>query len=155
MTTSRLVVLFNDVMMMQFPMQGSKVQSLLALLDEQEIQQMKSVVRRAKTLAECAQDRGVRLMIDAEQTYFQPAIRHMAVNVLMPEFNLSSPVIYNTVQCYLRGAETVLQMDLELSRLSGFCYGVKLVRGAYMEQENKLAKTKVCVCVCVCVCVKV
>lgn len=123
---------------------GSKVQPLLGLLDKDEVEQMNSVVRRARTLAECAQDRGVRLMIDAEQTYFQPAIRHVAVNVLMPEFNLSAsrPVVYNTVQCYLRGAKTVLEMDLELSRLSGFCYGVKLVRGAYMEQENKLAMTK-------------
>ena len=122
------------------------MQPLLAMLNEEEIGQMKSVVRRASTLAECAQDRGVCLMIDAEQTYFQPAIRHMAVNVLMPEFNLSSPVVYNTVQCYLRESETVLQVDLECSRLSGFCYGVKLVRGAYMEQERALATEKVCVC---------
>ncbi len=41
-------------------------------------------------------------MIDAEQTYIQPAIRHIAVNILMPEFNLSQPVIFSTVQCYLK-----------------------------------------------------
>ena len=41
-------------------------------------------------------------MVDAEQTYFQPAIRHIAVNVLMPLYNLSHPVVYTTVQCYLK-----------------------------------------------------
>ena len=34
-------------------------------------------------------------------------------------------------------------MDLQkLSGTAGFRYGVKLVRGAYMEQERKLAKEK-------------
>ena len=63
---------------------------------------MESVLQRAKTLAECALDRGVRLMVDAEQTYYQPAIRHIAVNYLMPKYNLDKPVIYNTQQCYLK-----------------------------------------------------
>ena len=63
---------------------------------------MEQVVNRAERLAEAAQEFKVRLMIDAEQTYFQPAIRHIAVNVLMPKFNLTTPIIYNTVQSYLK-----------------------------------------------------
>ena len=35
-----------------------------------------------------------------------------------------------------------LQMDLKLSHITGFCYGVKLVRGAYMEQERFRAEEK-------------
>ena len=69
---------------------------------------MLAVVRRAEELAACAQEQGVRLMIDAEQTYFQPAIRHIAVNVLMPKYNLSSPVVYNTIQCYLKASSTMI-----------------------------------------------
>ncbi len=41
-------------------------------------------------------------MVDAEQTYLQPAIRHIAVNILMPKFNLLQPVIFTTVQAYLK-----------------------------------------------------
>ena len=64
---------------------------------------MNAVVNRARALADCALERGVRLMVDAEQTYFQPAIRHIVVNILMPEYNLGeSPVVYNTVQAYLK-----------------------------------------------------
>ena len=63
---------------------------------------MTDVIGRAETLAEAAKEHDVRLMIDAEQTYFQPAIHHIAVNVLMPKYNLTTPTIYNTVQSYLR-----------------------------------------------------
>lgn len=63
---------------------------------------MNTVVKRADVLADYAQQRGVRLLIDAEQTYFQPAIRHIAVNVLMPKYNMDTPTIYNTMQCYLK-----------------------------------------------------
>ena len=87
-------------------LQLSQMQPLLAVLSEIERVQMTSVVRRAETLAQCAQERGVRLMIDAEQTYYQPAIRHVAVNVLMPKYNLAGPVIYNTQQCYCKVSDT-------------------------------------------------
>ena len=45
---------------------------------------------------------GVRVMVDAEQTYYQDAIRHIAVNELMPVYNRSTPAVYNTIQCYLK-----------------------------------------------------
>ena len=63
---------------------------------------MNTVVTRAKRLADFAAEKGVRLLVDAEQTYFQPAIRHIAVNVLMPKYNMDTPTIYNTIQCYLK-----------------------------------------------------
>ena len=40
--------------------------------------------------------------MDAEQTYLQPAIRHLVVHHMMPSFNKEEPVILNTVQCYLK-----------------------------------------------------
>ena len=63
---------------------------------------MDTVVKRAERLADFAQQHGVRLLVDAEQTYFQPAIRHIVVNMLMPKYNMDKPTIYNTIQCYLR-----------------------------------------------------
>ena len=35
-------------------------------------------------------------MVDAEQTYYQPAIRHIAVDMLMPRYNMNRAVIYET-----------------------------------------------------------
>lgn len=63
---------------------------------------MDTVVKRAERLADFAVEKGVRLLVDAEQTYFQPAIQHIAVNVLMPKYNMDTPTIYNTIQCYLK-----------------------------------------------------
>ena len=78
--------------------QGYKAR--LTLLDKEENRQMESLVKRAKEIAQHAKKRGVHLMVDAEQTYLQPAIGHITVNLLMAEYNRSKPVIYNTIQCY-------------------------------------------------------
>ena len=43
---------------------------------------------------------------------------------------------------YLQKAEATLKMDLALAEQAGFMYGVKVVRGAYMEQERALAREK-------------
>lgn len=43
------------------------------------------------------------MMIDAEHSYFQPAIDHACMEV-QRKFNKHEPFIYNTYQCYLTGS---------------------------------------------------
>ena len=42
---------------------------------------------------------GLRLMIDAEQTYVQAALAYFVL-VLQQKYNKEKPVVYNTYQCY-------------------------------------------------------
>jgi hypothetical protein len=86
---------------------------LLPALRDSEIKQMLSMVKRLEMLATTAAEAKVRLMIDAEQTYFQPAIDHFALQ-LQRKFNRDFPIIYTTFQCYL--VDTVQRLALDIER---------------------------------------
>ncbi len=54
------------------------------------------MLRRVRRLAAAAAESGVKLMVDAEHSYFQPAIDHV-VKELQREYNRGgSAVVFNT-----------------------------------------------------------
>ena len=103
--------------------------------DRDAIAHVESALRR---VADSARDKQVRLLVDAEQTYFQPAIDYF-VRKLQTEFNRGFPTIFNTYQCYLRDSKARVTADLEHANSAGYIFAGKLVRGAYMIQEAKVA----------------
>ncbi|XP_065502679.1 proline dehydrogenase 1, mitochondrial isoform X3 [Caloenas nicobarica] len=111
---------------------------LLSRFTEEEDLQMKRMLQRMAVLAKRAAEKGVRLMVDAEQSYFQPAISRLTLET-QRRFNRDRAIIFNTHQCYLKEAYDNVTVDIELSRREGWHFGTKLVRGAYMEQERKRA----------------
>ena len=74
--------------------------------------------RRLHELAHFAESKRVRLMVDAEQTYLQPAIDH-CVHQLQRRMNVSFPTIFNTFQCYLTDTPSRITLDLERARQGG------------------------------------
>ncbi|XP_065107020.1 proline dehydrogenase 1, mitochondrial isoform X2 [Paramisgurnus dabryanus] len=116
-------------------LQRGQLESLLSKFTEEEEKQMKRMLQRMDVLAKHAVENGVRLMVDAEQTYFQPAISRLTVE-MQRIFNRDKAVVFNTYQCYLKEAFDNVSMDVELSRREGWCFAAKLVRGAYMYQER-------------------
>ncbi|CAM9571840.1 unnamed protein product [Bubo scandiacus] len=118
--------------------QTGQLEPLLSRFTEEEDLQMKRMLQRMDVLAKRATEKGVRLMVDAEQSYFQPAISRLTLE-MQRRFNRDQAIIFNTYQCYLKEAYDNVTVDVELSRREGWCFGTKLVRGAYMEQERERA----------------
>lgn len=93
---------------------------------------------RFNEICQHAANSDVRLFIDAEETWIQDAIDHLA-EVAMVEFNKNKAIIYNTVQLYRH--DRLVYLKEQIAKSSGFL-GFKLVRGAYMEKERARAAEK-------------
>uniref|UniRef100_A0A3Q3VI54 Proline dehydrogenase n=1 Tax=Mola mola TaxID=94237 RepID=A0A3Q3VI54_MOLML len=116
-----------------------ELEPLLKTFTMEEENQMKRILQRMDTLVKHATDNGVRLMVDAEQTYLQPAISRLTLET-QRTYNREKPVIFNTYQCYLKEAYDNVTMDVALSGREGWQFAAKLVRGAYMYQERERAQ---------------
>lgn len=114
--------------------------SLGAELTAAESHQLEKVRARVRRMAQFAAKSGRTLMIDAEETWIQGAIDQLAREA-MQEFNRDRLVIMTTIQCYRVGRQAQLRADLDHASAHGYFYGVKLVRGAYMEKERERAAT--------------
>lgn len=98
------------------------------------------IKKRFHTLSDHIANLGLRLQIDAEESWTQKAVDRL-VEELMEKHNKEKAVIYNTVQCY-RVDRLAYVKDLKARAASkGYRAGIKLVRGAYMEKENQQALT--------------
>ena len=126
----------------------------MSALTEEEGEQFKNMLSRIHTVFQAAKDMDVRVMVDAEQTYFQPAISRITME-MMTKYNREKAVVFNTYQCYLKEAYNNLILDLEQSdrfafillhihlfffHRQDFFFGAKLVRGAYMNQVSHISE---------------
>jgi proline dehydrogenase len=115
----------------------------LATPTEKELELMGKLYERAHTLAREASRVGTRLLIDAEQVRYQPAIDNLVLELQQTYNSVTvsdTPIIYNTYQCYLKDSLQRLTSDVERSERLNYHLGAKLVRGAYMESERELAQ---------------
>ncbi|KAF9360119.1 hypothetical protein BGX26_010461 [Mortierella sp. AD094] len=121
---------------------NEKVDTIPALSKE-DLKDYKCLLNRMEKLCNQAEKSQTRLMIDAEQTYFQPAIDNVAL-YLQEQYNhtphADGPLIYNTYQMYLKDALRRLQQDYTRSQRNGYVLAAKLVRGAYMVSERRRAQ---------------
>lgn len=107
-------------------------------LDEREVAHFLCGLQRLNTIAEASVNK-VRVLVDAEYTYMNPALS-LVTMAMMKKFNKDGAWIWNTYQCYLKESRSLLLEALRLSQDESFCLGVKLVRGAYMDKERRLAE---------------
>jgi proline dehydrogenase len=91
-----------------------------------ELREMQHVHDRALAIASEAAEHGIKLLFDAEQTWVQPAIDNLVLN-LQETFNDTSksdfPVIFQTYQCYLKGALQRIEEDVKRSQRMRYHFG--------------------------------
>jgi len=119
----------------------------LASPSPEEIDLIKSMEARVDSLANEAFKCGTRLLIDAEQTRYQPAIDNLVLG-LQQRYNAIEitdvPIIFNTYQCYLKDMPNRMILDVQRSQRESYHFGAKLVRGAYMISERSTAEEMSC-----------
>ena len=109
-------------------------------LTKDENQLFQALLKRLDIIISFAQSLNIRVMIDAEQTYYQHAIDNLVHN-LQKKFNQSSPpIVYTTYQTYLKDSYHKISSHLKQAQLQQYIFACKIVRGAYMISERKLAK---------------
>jgi proline dehydrogenase len=107
-------------------------------LTEEEQSEWASVVKRINAICFNARQLKVGVMIDAEESWIQPAIDQLTQE-MMQRYNQETAVVYNTFQMYRKDRLSFLQDSFIHSEQNGYFLGAKLVRGAYMEKERKRA----------------
>ncbi len=96
---------------------------------------------RYETLSKAAFASDVRLLVDAEDSWYQNTIDAILYD-LMAKYNKQRAIVFNTYQMYRWESLDNIKKAHQLAKKKGFVLGAKLVRGAYMEAERERAAAK-------------
>ncbi|KAI3452145.1 hypothetical protein Pfo_008810 [Paulownia fortunei] len=109
-------------------------------LTPDEERDLQLAYERLIKICENAFEANVPLLIDAEDTAIQPAIDYFTYSAAI-EYTSGDddPLIFNTIQAYLKDSKERLVIAKKAADKMGVPVGFKLVRGAYMSSEKRLA----------------
>ena len=111
------------------------------ILEENEEIERKSFIKRVEDICQSAKENRVSLFIDAEESWIQNTIDDIALKMIK-KFNKNEILIFNTLQMYRRDRISYLESIINNARKEKYYIGVKLVRGAYHEQETERSKNQ-------------
>ncbi|MFK7748187.1 MAG: proline dehydrogenase family protein [Kordia sp.] len=110
-------------------------------LSDEEQAEWKRILNRFDTVCKKAYEMDVALLIDGEESWMQDAADAIVAD-MMRKYNKEKAIVYNTLQMYRWDRMDYLKRLHIDAKAQGFHIGMKLVRGAYMEKENKKAEDK-------------
>nr|AKP06212.1 proline dehydrogenase [Eurya emarginata] len=110
-------------------------------LTSEEEQDLYLAHQRLQKLCESCLEADVPLSIDAEDTFVQPAIDYFTYSAAIKYNKDDNPIIYGTIQTYLKDSKERLFQATKAAEKMGMPMGFKLVRGAYMTSESRLASS--------------
>lgn len=108
-------------------------------LSEKEQEEWNRVVQRYVDIANAAHAANIPVMVDAEESWIQDAVDELVTKLQM-EHNRERVVVMNTIQFYRHDRLEFLRKSIQHAKDNNYFYGVKIVRGAYMEKERDRAE---------------
>lgn len=115
-----------------------KIQAGEKLTSEEE-KAFAKIKGRVDKLCKAAHDLGLKILVDAEESWFQNVIDDLAYEA-MEKYNRERCVVYNTYQMYRHDSLERLKKAHQVALDKGYLLGAKPVRGAYMEKERERAQ---------------
>jgi proline dehydrogenase len=90
-------------------------------------------------ICEKAKSQGVRLWVDSEQQAVQISIDRWTLPIMRKynANNTDTPLVYNTLQAYLKQSRPKLKAQIAAARQEGWTLAIKLVRGAYIDSDPR------------------
>ena len=108
-------------------------------VSSEDTHEWNKIKKRFKLIFDAAKGKQMKVLVDAEESWIQKAIDDIVFeNMLI--YNKDYTLIYNTIQAYRYDRLDYLKQIHQKLNGSHIKIGVKLVRGAYMQKENKRAK---------------
>ena len=108
-------------------------------LNQAENHAYDQLLSRLTTLGDKAEELGVALFVDAEESWMQVSIDRLVKDMMM-QYNRQKAIVYTTYQMYRHDKLDQFKADFDHARSTGFYLACKLVRGAYMEKERERAE---------------
>jgi proline dehydrogenase len=112
-----------------------------AVVDEETAKAIQFFKDCVEILSKTAFDNDIPIMIDAEDSWYQPFVDEV-VTGMMEKYNKKKAIVYNTLQMYRTDRLDFLKESLRKAEEGNYYLGIKFVRGAYMEKERLRASEK-------------
>jgi proline dehydrogenase len=107
----------------------------------EEQEEIDVIVSRIDLICKAAHEAGTSVFIDAEESWIQDAIDQWTFDMML-KYNKEQCIVFNTLQMYRHDRLAFLNECISLAKENKVKYGIKLVRGAYMEKERARAIEK-------------
>lgn len=110
-----------------------------AELNNEERMASALLLKRFERICKEAHRCAVPIYIDAEESWIQGAIDRL-VETMMAKYNKERAIVFQTTQMFRHDRLDYLKQLTDKAQREGFIIGVKIVRGAYLDKENKRAE---------------
>jgi proline dehydrogenase len=116
-----------------------KSNAINSSLNSEDQKELEEVIERIDRICRAAYENDVPVFIDAEESWIQDVIDRITLSMMI-KYNKEKAIVFNTLQMYRHDRLDFLQNVISEAKSGSFHYGIKLVRGAYMEKERERAQ---------------